>query len=214
MDSAAGTKGAACLGTKASAFLDITMTFIPCCSQERSKAPFPILSWLATAFVMRRCSSAALTLTWKRRIRVALSWPQMKGCLGICAETMSVCRRKDVMLQEQGYLVLRFLAEDLAKNLDHVLDGILRTFPHREVWLRECGDVTRGSVGVSGSLAKTGGVYPTLYSRIASGLNSRPMPGSEGARAIPDSTLRGFTRRSSSQGKYSMKIPLRAEVTR
>ena len=35
-------------------------------------------------------------------------------------------RRKDHLLQEHGYLVLRFLAEDLAKELDAVLDGILR----------------------------------------------------------------------------------------
>lgn len=35
-------------------------------------------------------------------------------------------RRKDQLLQENGYLVLRFLAEDLAKELDSVLDRILR----------------------------------------------------------------------------------------
>jgi very-short-patch-repair endonuclease len=38
-------------------------------------------------------------------------------------------RRKDQLLQENGYLVLRYLAEDFAKELDSVLDGILR-------WLR------------------------------------------------------------------------------
>lgn len=35
-------------------------------------------------------------------------------------------RRKDRLLQENGYLVLRFLAEDVGKNLDDVLDAILR----------------------------------------------------------------------------------------
>lgn len=35
-------------------------------------------------------------------------------------------RRKDHLLQEHGYLVLRFLAEDLGKRLDDVLDPILR----------------------------------------------------------------------------------------
>ena len=30
-----------------------------------------------------------------------------------------------------GYLVLRYLAEDLAKELDSVLDGILRTLSSR-----------------------------------------------------------------------------------
>ena len=35
-------------------------------------------------------------------------------------------RRKDALLQEKGYMVLRFLAEDLGKHLDTVLDTILR----------------------------------------------------------------------------------------
>lgn len=35
-------------------------------------------------------------------------------------------RHKDALLQENGYLVLRFLAEDVGKRLDHVLDDILR----------------------------------------------------------------------------------------
>lgn len=40
-------------------------------------------------------------------------------------------RQKDALLQEQGFFVLRFLAEDLAKELDAVLDTILRTLAHR-----------------------------------------------------------------------------------
>jgi len=40
-------------------------------------------------------------------------------------------RRKDQLLQEHGYFVLRFLAEDLGKNLDAVLDAILRALAHR-----------------------------------------------------------------------------------
>src|SRR5207244_2924534 len=35
-------------------------------------------------------------------------------------------RRKDQLLQESGYLVLRFLAEDAGRELDTVLDAILR----------------------------------------------------------------------------------------
>ena len=40
-------------------------------------------------------------------------------------------RRKDALLQEQGYFVLRFLAEDVGKRLDHVLDTILRALVQR-----------------------------------------------------------------------------------
>jgi superfamily II DNA or RNA helicase/very-short-patch-repair endonuclease len=40
-------------------------------------------------------------------------------------------RRKDQVLQENGYLVLRFLAEDVGKELDLVLDSILRAISHR-----------------------------------------------------------------------------------
>lgn len=35
-------------------------------------------------------------------------------------------RRKDQLLQENGYFVLRFLAEDVGKDLDRVLDAVLR----------------------------------------------------------------------------------------
>lgn len=40
-------------------------------------------------------------------------------------------RQKDALLQERGFFVLRFLAEDLAKQLDAVLDAILRVLAHR-----------------------------------------------------------------------------------
>lgn len=40
-------------------------------------------------------------------------------------------RRKDQLLQENGYFVLRFLAEDVGKRLDEVLDAILRTLSHQ-----------------------------------------------------------------------------------
>jgi very-short-patch-repair endonuclease len=46
------------------------------------------------------------------------------------AEAYRRDRRKDRLLQEHGFFVLRFLAEDVGKNLDHVLDAILRTLPH------------------------------------------------------------------------------------
>lgn len=40
-------------------------------------------------------------------------------------------RRKDLLLQQHGYFVLRFLAEDVGKQLDNVLDTILRVLSHR-----------------------------------------------------------------------------------
>ena len=40
-------------------------------------------------------------------------------------------RRKDQLLQENDYLVLRFLAEDVGKELDAVLDAILRALSRR-----------------------------------------------------------------------------------
>jgi len=41
-------------------------------------------------------------------------------------------RKKDALLQQHGYFVLRFLAEDLGKHLDAVLDTILATLVHRD----------------------------------------------------------------------------------
>jgi very-short-patch-repair endonuclease len=40
-------------------------------------------------------------------------------------------RCKDVLLQENGYHVLRFLCEDVGKRLDEVLDAIIRALSHR-----------------------------------------------------------------------------------
>ena len=40
-------------------------------------------------------------------------------------------RRKDQLLQENGYIVLRFLAEDVGKELDAVLDAVLRALSNR-----------------------------------------------------------------------------------
>src|SRR5271166_2866289 len=40
-------------------------------------------------------------------------------------------RRKDQLLQEHGFFVLRFLAADVGRRLDAVLDTILRTLTHR-----------------------------------------------------------------------------------
>jgi superfamily II DNA or RNA helicase/very-short-patch-repair endonuclease len=48
------------------------------------------------------------------------------------AEAYRRDRRKDALLQKHGYFVLRFLAEDVGKHLDLVLDTILAMLTHLE----------------------------------------------------------------------------------
>ena len=48
------------------------------------------------------------------------------------AEAYRRDRRKDALLQQHGYFVLRFLAEDVGKCLDSVLDTILATLVRRQ----------------------------------------------------------------------------------
>ena len=42
-------------------------------------------------------------------------------------------RRKDLLLQEHGYIILRFLASDVSKRLDLVLDTILRVLHRNKI---------------------------------------------------------------------------------
>ncbi len=49
-------------------------------------------------------------------------------------------RRKDQLLQEHGYFVLRFLAEDVGKRLDLVLEVVLRTMAHRDIEARSASE--------------------------------------------------------------------------
>ena len=44
-------------------------------------------------------------------------------------------RRKDALLQQNGYMVLRFLSEDVGKHLDDILDLILRALTHQRALL-------------------------------------------------------------------------------
>ena len=41
-------------------------------------------------------------------------------------------RRKDACLQEHGYLVLRFLCDDVGKQLDQVLDTVIRVLSRQK----------------------------------------------------------------------------------
>jgi very-short-patch-repair endonuclease len=105
------------------------------------------------AFLYRRLETLAET---KGRFRLNVSLPMAFDGLGrlevdlLCADTRVAVeldgaqhladpvayrrdRRKDQVLQENGYLVLRFLAEDVGRELDVVLDGILRALSHRQL---------------------------------------------------------------------------------
>ncbi|MDP9175729.1 MAG: DEAD/DEAH box helicase family protein [Planctomycetota bacterium] len=66
-------------------------------------------------------------LATKTRVAIELDGGQHLGD----ADAYRRDRRKDMLLQENGYLVLRFLAEDVGKQLDAVLDAILRALTNR-----------------------------------------------------------------------------------
>ena len=80
--------------------------------------PIPIDSW-GHMEVDLPCSDA--------RVAIELDGGQHLAS----AEAYRRDRRKDAFLQEHGYFVLRFLAEDVGQHLDAVLDAILRALAHR-----------------------------------------------------------------------------------
>ncbi|MDD5482746.1 MAG: DUF559 domain-containing protein [Kiritimatiellae bacterium] len=63
----------------------------------------------------------------EKRVAIELDGPQHLSD----AEAYRRDRRKDALLQENGYFVLRFLAEDVGRHLDAVLDAILRILVHQ-----------------------------------------------------------------------------------
>jgi very-short-patch-repair endonuclease len=67
-------------------------------------------------------------LAAEARVAVELDGPQHLADPGAYRRD----RRKDALLQEYGYVVLRFLAEDVGKHLDDVLDTLLRALAHRQ----------------------------------------------------------------------------------
>jgi superfamily II DNA or RNA helicase/very-short-patch-repair endonuclease len=103
------------------------------------------------AFLYRRLETLPQTAgRFRLNVRLPISFDQ-RGEMEVdlyCAEALLVVeldgphhmadldayrrdRRKDVLLQENGCFVLRFLAEDVGKCLDGVLDAILRAMAHR-----------------------------------------------------------------------------------
>ena len=104
------------------------------------------------AFLWRRLESLPAT-AGKFRLNVELPIPfDGRGKMEVdllCAESRVVIevdgaqhlsdpdayrrdRRKDALLQENGYFVLRFLADDIGRRLDEILDGTLRALAHRQ----------------------------------------------------------------------------------
>ena len=67
------------------------------------------------------------------RVAVEIDGPQHLGDADAYCQPGSGRRdrRKDRLLQENDWLVLRFLATDLAQRLDETLDAILRALHHR-----------------------------------------------------------------------------------
>ncbi|MFH1476822.1 MAG: DEAD/DEAH box helicase family protein [Verrucomicrobiota bacterium] len=63
----------------------------------------------------------------EKRIAIELDGPQHLSD----PEAYRRDRRKDTLLQENGYFILRFLAEDVGRHLDAVLDSILRVLAHQ-----------------------------------------------------------------------------------
>ena len=76
---------------------------------------------LVSAFALSSASKVDL-LCGDARLAIELDGAQHLGS----ADAYRRDRRKDALLQENGYTVLRFLAEDVGKHLDDVLDSILR----------------------------------------------------------------------------------------
>jgi very-short-patch-repair endonuclease len=77
----------------------------------------------------RQSSSSACRRPWLARTGIAI---ELDGAQHLAdADAYRRDRRKDALLQQHGYLVLRFLAEDAGKQLDHVLDAVLAALANR-----------------------------------------------------------------------------------
>jgi very-short-patch-repair endonuclease len=67
-------------------------------------------------------------LLWDQaRVAIELDGPQHLGD----AVAYRRDRRKDQLLHENGYIVLRFLAADVAREMDSVLDAIMLVLARR-----------------------------------------------------------------------------------
>ncbi len=115
----------------------------PACDENRARSA-------SEAFLYKRLESLPAT-RGKFRLNVALPIPfNQRGTMEVdfLCEPLKIVieldgaqhlqsedawrsdRKKDLLLQRHGYLVMRFLATDCAKELDSVLDSILATLSH------------------------------------------------------------------------------------
>ena len=92
----------------------------------------------ATQGVFKLNSHLPIAFGGNRTLEVDLLAPSLRLAVEIDgaqhlaqAEAYRRDRFKDALLQEHGYFVLRFLAEDVCRKLDAVLDAILRAMAHQ-----------------------------------------------------------------------------------
>ncbi len=91
-----------------------------------------------TAGLFRLNVELPIPFDGRGRMEVDLLWAEGRVAIELDggqhladAEAYRRDRRKDALLQENGYFVLRFLAEDAGKHLDAVLDAVRRCLSHR-----------------------------------------------------------------------------------
>ncbi len=70
-------------------------------------------------------------ICFARRRDIAIELGRQASTWATLTPTGEIVARM-LCLQENGYLVLRFLAEDVGKCLDQVLDAILRALSHQD----------------------------------------------------------------------------------
>ncbi|MBN9690684.1 MAG: DEAD/DEAH box helicase family protein [Verrucomicrobia bacterium] len=119
---ASSAEGAGRARSTAEAFLFRRLETLP---QTRGK--FQLNSTLPLVFDNRGRMEVDF-LAEEARLVVEIDGPQHLGD----PDAYRRDRRKDALLQEHGYLVLRFLAADLSRDLDATLDALLRALSNRE----------------------------------------------------------------------------------
>jgi len=92
----------------------------------RTAGRFRLNAELPIPFDNRGCMEVDL-LDAESRVAIELDGSQHLGD----AAAYRRDRHKDLLLQENGYFVLRFLARDVGSRLDEVLDAIQRALTHR-----------------------------------------------------------------------------------